>query len=157
MRNSTVYKTALRISLIYTAVAALWVLFSDRLLKTAVPELGIFAHMQKRPSYSIFRAFLPWYLFLMLMLLLVSCQTNSGKNDLKGRLIVWHSWSPAEVVELEAAFEQFEEIHPDVQIVSVSLPEDQFLEELVKAGQAGLGPSLLSAKMSGLANWQKVV
>lgn len=146
MKDSTAQKAALRISLLYTAVAIRWVLFSDRLLETAVPELGIFAHMQKRPTYSIFRAFLPWYLFLMLMLLLVSCQSNSGNNDLKGRLIVWHSWSPAEVVELEAAFDRFEEIHPDVQIVSVSLPEDLFLEELIKAGQAGLGPSLFIGK-----------
>lgn len=39
MKNATVYKAALRISLIYTAVAALWVLFSDRLLAALIPEL----------------------------------------------------------------------------------------------------------------------
>lgn len=82
----------------------------------------------------------------MLMLLLVSCQTNPGNNALRGRITIWHSWSSAEIVELEAAFDQFEEIHPDVQIVSVNLPEDQFLEELIKAGQAGLCSSLLIGK-----------
>ena len=39
MKNSTVNKVALRISFIYTAVAALWVLFSDRLLEALIPEL----------------------------------------------------------------------------------------------------------------------
>ena len=39
MKNSTVNKAALRISFIYTAVAALWVLFSDRLLEALIPEL----------------------------------------------------------------------------------------------------------------------
>lgn len=39
MRNSTVQRAALRISLIFTVFAALWVLFSDRLLETVIPEL----------------------------------------------------------------------------------------------------------------------
>ncbi|MAT99513.1 MAG: hypothetical protein CL608_20415 [Anaerolineaceae bacterium] len=39
MRNSTAHKAALRISLIFTVFTALWVLFSDRLLETVIPEL----------------------------------------------------------------------------------------------------------------------
>ncbi|MCB0016136.1 MAG: PAS domain-containing protein [Anaerolineales bacterium] len=39
MKNSKAQKAALRISLIYTAIAALWVLLSDRLLKAFIPEL----------------------------------------------------------------------------------------------------------------------
>ncbi|MCA9896982.1 MAG: PAS domain-containing protein [Ardenticatenaceae bacterium] len=39
MKNLTVHKAALRISLVYTAVATLWVLFSDRLLEALIPDL----------------------------------------------------------------------------------------------------------------------
>jgi maltose-binding protein MalE len=45
-------------------------------------------------------------------------------------------------VVLEEALVQFQEIHPDVRVISVAWPEDLILGEFVEAGSDGLGPSL---------------
>jgi len=64
MRNSTVHRAALRISLIYTAVAALWVLFSDNLLETVIPELNQLTAWQtiKGWGFVFFTALFIYYL-----------------------------------------------------------------------------------------------
>ena len=74
--------------------------------------------MMKRRRWRIV-----WLLFLLLPI--ASCQRSKSDDELKGRLTLWHSWSSVESVILEEALTQFQEIHPDVHIISVALPEDQ--------------------------------
>ena len=82
-----------------------------------------------------------WLLFLLLIM--VSCQSTLPDDELNGRIILWHSWSAAEAVVLEEALAQFQEIHPNVRIITVALPEDQILQEFNDVGNDGLGPGLL--------------
>jgi arabinogalactan oligomer/maltooligosaccharide transport system substrate-binding protein len=77
------------------------------------------------------------------LLLLASCQVETPADELSGRLTLWHSWSEAEAVILNEALAEFQELHPEVRIIPVAIPEDQILAEFIDAGQAGLGPSLL--------------
>ncbi|MFZ1753857.1 MAG: PAS domain-containing protein [Caldilineaceae bacterium] len=64
MRNSTVHRAALRISLIYTAVAALWIFFSDRVLEALIPELTLLTTWQtlKGLSFVVVTTLLIYYL-----------------------------------------------------------------------------------------------
>ena len=82
-----------------------------------------------------------WLLFLML--LIVSCRESLPDDELNGRITLWHSWSAAEAAVLEEVLAQFQEIHPNVRIISIALPEDHILEEYIQSGDAGLGPGLL--------------
>ena len=80
---------------------------------------------------------------LILLLVIVSCQSTSPDDELSGRLTIWHSWSAADAVILGQALAQFQELHPKVRIIPVALPEDQILDEFIEAGNDGLGPGLL--------------
>jgi arabinogalactan oligomer/maltooligosaccharide transport system substrate-binding protein len=82
-----------------------------------------------------------WLLFSLF--LIVSCQATSPEDELNGRITLWHSWSEEDAVVLEEALAQFEEIHPEVRIVPVALPEDQILGEFNRSGNDGTGPALL--------------
>lgn len=82
-----------------------------------------------------------WLLFLLL--LIVGCRATSPEDELSGRITLWHSWSEEDAVVLEEALAQFEEIHPEVRIVPVALPEDQILGEFNRSGNDGTGPALL--------------
>ena len=88
---------------------------------------------------------LPKAAILLLVLLLVGgCQTNLGDDDaLRGRITLWHSWPSTDAVVLEETLAQFQEIHPDVHIITVAMPPDQILEEFINTGTDGLGPDLL--------------
>ena len=68
---------------------------------------------------------------LVFFLILCSCQSNSPDGQLKGRVSLWHSWTPEEALILEEVLDQFKEIHPDVQIITTAFPYDQILPELM--------------------------
>ncbi len=80
---------------------------------------------------------------ILLLLASVSCRSNVADDELNGRVTLWHSWSAAEAEVLDEALAQFQEIHPNVQIITFALPEDQILKEFVAAGKDGLGPGIL--------------
>lgn len=88
---------------------------------------------------------------LLIGLFIMGCQANTTNNELKGRLTLWHSWTPAEVEVLEGALAQFQEIHPGVRIIPVSMPEEQILSEFSKTGNDGLGPAMLIGKNSWIS------
>lgn len=86
---------------------------------------------------------------LILLLILCGCQFDTPDVGLNGRVTLWHSWTPDEALVLEKALDQFQEIHPNVQIITTAFPYDQILTEFMVAGKEGLGPSLLL----GTDNW----
>ncbi len=73
---------------------------------------------------------------------LLGCQEDPEDDELNGRITLWHSWPPTEFIVLEAALDEFQEIHPDVRITAVALPKEQLLDSLYDAGTDGLGPDL---------------
>lgn len=86
---------------------------------------------------------------LVLLLILISCQAEPPEDELSGRITLWHSWSEEDVVVLDQALAEFQELHPKVRIISSAIPEDQILEEFIDSGNDGLGPGLLI----GLDSW----
>jgi len=83
-------------------------------------------------------------ILLLWLLLLGGCQANlRDDDDLRGRITLWHSWPSTDAIVLEETLAQFQEIHPDVRIITVAMPQDQILEEFINTGTNGLGPDLV--------------
>lgn len=82
-------------------------------------------------------------LLFPLLLLLIGCSASQPGDELKGRISIWHSWSPAEAIVLEQALAEFQEIHPKVNIITFAIPEDKILDEFIDAGNDGLAPGIL--------------
>ena len=80
---------------------------------------------------------------LLLLLILAGCRAETPDDELSGRITLWHSWSAAEAAVLNEALAEFQELHPEVRVIPVALPEDQILEEFIAAGNDGLGPGVL--------------
>lgn len=80
--------------------------------------------------------------------ILAGCLAERSKDELRGRIILWHSWSEAEAAVLDEALAEYQELHPEVRVIPVALPQDQILEEFVDAGNDGLAPSLLIGRDS---------
>lgn len=80
---------------------------------------------------------------LLMLAVLAGCQTEASDDELSGRITLWHSWSEAEAAVLDEALAEFEELHPEVRIIAVGIPEDHILEEFISAGNDGLGPGVL--------------
>lgn len=81
--------------------------------------------------------------YFVFLLVLSSCQLTSSNDQLSGRVTIWHTWTPEETLVLDQALAEFEEIHPNVHIVSVAFSYDQILAEFMEAGKEGLGPTLI--------------
>jgi maltose-binding protein MalE len=80
---------------------------------------------------------------LVFLLSLYGCQLVPPDEGLNGRITLWHSWTAEEALILEETLDQFQEIHPDVQIITTAFPYNQILAEFIVAGEEGLGPTLL--------------
>ncbi len=89
-------------------------------------------------------------LLVMFILGLSSCQTPpQNVATLSGRVVLWHSWTPDEVIVLEDALAEFQEINPQVTIVALALSSDELLERFQRSAKDGLGPDL----MLGSRDW----
>lgn len=82
-----------------------------------------------------------WLLIVLVML--AGCSGEADDDELSGRVTLWHSWSESEAAILGDALAEFQELHPDVRVIPVALPEDHILEEFMTAGNDGLGPDVL--------------
>jgi len=85
--------------------------------------------------------FLPVFLFILLANGCRSVQTND--DALSARILVWHSWTSEEAEVLEEALLDFQEIHPEVGIISASIPPGDLLSQFRQSAANGLGPDLL--------------
>ncbi len=86
MKNSTVHRAALRISLIYTAVAALWVFFSDRLLEALIPELALLTTWQTLKGWSFVTVTTLLIYYLLRQELLRHQKTETALEESQRRL-----------------------------------------------------------------------
>ena len=86
----------------------------------------------------------------LLCLALIGCQsTPENLGALSGRIILWHSWTPEETLVLDQALADFQEINPQVTVISLVLPPNELLERFSQSAQDGLGPDL----MLGSKDW----
>ena len=82
-------------------------------------------------------------LFLML-LALSSCQLfRQNDDEISGRVVLWHGWTPEETAILEDALDEFREIHPQVTVASLAMPRGEILEQYKQSANDGLAPDLL--------------
>jgi arabinogalactan oligomer/maltooligosaccharide transport system substrate-binding protein len=98
------------------------------------------------------RFFLKASILIFLLLLIASCQTNSTDDELNGRITLWHGWSAEETSVLEGTLDEFQEINPDVSVVSVALPPEELLAQFEQAAADGLGPDLLLGSSDWIAD-----
>ncbi|MGB3715769.1 MAG: extracellular solute-binding protein [Candidatus Promineifilaceae bacterium] len=81
---------------------------------------------------------------LLLLLVLSSCQVfRQSDDELSGRVVLWHGWTPEETAILEEALDEFREIHPQVTVASLALPRSELLEQYKQSADDGLAPDLL--------------
>jgi arabinogalactan oligomer/maltooligosaccharide transport system substrate-binding protein len=82
--------------------------------------------------------------FILLLLALSSCQVfRQGDDELSGRVVLWHGWTPEETAILEEALDEFREIHPQVTVASLALPKSELLEQYKLSANDGLAPDIL--------------
>lgn len=82
-------------------------------------------------------------LFILFFLLLVGCQSAaSAPVDSKGKLLLWHGWTDTEAETLANVLQKFNEIHPNVTVVSQQVPPENLLRQYEQAARLGLGPDL---------------
>lgn len=98
-----------------------------------------------RSKRTAMRHLIPILCLLWALPIIGACQPISAESDqeLRGRITLWHSWTGQEAAELGAVLAQFQEIHPNVQIVELALPEDQILAEFRAAAENGLAPGVM--------------
>ena len=60
---------------------------------------------------------------LIFVLIMSSCRQNNATDKLSGRVTLWHSWPSTDALVLEQALTQFQELHPDVQVITTAFPE----------------------------------
>ncbi|MFN2232667.1 MAG: hypothetical protein ACK2U1_00460 [Anaerolineales bacterium] len=75
----------------------------------------------------------PLVLIILLLLLLAGCQSDQDTGALRSSVTLWHSWAPSEAAVLDKAITQFEELHPEVDVIVVSLPDDEVLDVFLDA------------------------
>jgi arabinogalactan oligomer / maltooligosaccharide transport system substrate-binding protein len=82
-------------------------------------------------------------LVLLAMLLLAACQTRSEPISLASRnLLLWHSWNETEAAALTTVLQKFNEINPDVQVISQQVPPENLRRQYEQTASLGLGPDL---------------
>lgn len=80
---------------------------------------------------------------LLLFLLLIGCQATDGAPvERKGTILLWHGWTEAETNTLASVLQKFNEIHPNVTVISQRVPAENLLRQYEQAARLGLGPDL---------------
>jgi maltose-binding protein MalE len=80
---------------------------------------------------------------LLLLSLLAGCQSGAGVPlGGEGKILLWHGWSAAEAEVLDGILQNFNEIYPDVTVISQALPADELYQRYEQAARLGLGPDL---------------
>ena len=100
--------------------------------------------------HSVGKRTLKLFLFLLLIIGIAGCSLFSEPQEgLSGRIILWHSWTGNEAVILTRTVRQFEEVNPGLEVVIISLTEEELLSRYQTAASDGLGPDL----MIGSSEW----
>ena len=76
---------------------------------------------------------------------LVGCSMMqpTAKEEVHGRLLLWHPFEGKEAETLNIILDNYRELYPKIKIISEFFPEDNISEEFKQKSQAGLGPDLM--------------
>lgn len=64
-------------------------------------------------------------------------------------IMIWHGWSEAETAVLTQSLTLFADIHPEIKVVAVAIPDDALQTRYTNAAASGLGPDILI----GTSDW----
>ncbi len=90
--------------------------------------------------------------FLLSTLLIVSACTAVPSNTrpgTHGQILLWHSWNEEDTATLTQILTKFNQIYPDVDVISQAVPADQLLKRYEQSAGSGIGPDLFI----GPNNW----
>ncbi len=105
--------------------------------------------MSNQPIHT--RSFFRYVYLICLLLLLVACQgqpaesTNSSAASSRGKILLWHSWEGTEAQVLAAVLREFDQIYPNLSVISQAVPASELRQRYEQAARLGLGPDLFIA------------
>lgn len=79
--------------------------------------------------------------------LLVACAADpntdvAGDGPQTGRVLLWHTWTDERSQILERMLGDYQELNPNVEIISIAVAPDSFVDRFTERSGAGLGPDL---------------
>lgn len=87
----------------------------------------------------------PSFLFVLLLFFVVlpACQaTGSPTSGRQASILLWHSWTEEEASALDGILQKFNEINPDVRVISQAVLPEDLQRQYEQAASLGLGPDL---------------
>ncbi len=101
--------------------------------------------MTKRPSgFFVLR-----YLIVLLLVLLTACSQSflTGETEqlerLQGSLLVWHPFEGENAKIFTDFLDEFAQVHPEIQLLSEYIPQNELSTRFIKQAKAGLGPTMV--------------
>lgn len=82
-------------------------------------------------------------LLFILAVMLMGCASDDSAEELRGQLLLWHSWSFQDRQTLNRITTQFREIYPDVEIITVAIPANDLERRYRETAALGLGPDMV--------------
>lgn len=83
------------------------------------------------------------FLLLSVILLLLSACAGSSKRTTGTRILLWHMWNGPDEAALDNLLARFQEIYPDISVISIRFDADELQEQFAITTERGLGPDLL--------------
>ena len=81
---------------------------------------------------------------LLAVFLLIACDSDATVNsEQEGRILLWHEWSGADAETLDELLDNFNEVYPEITVISISHPSDGLKESFIDAATRGLGPDIM--------------
>ncbi len=81
---------------------------------------------------------------LIAILLLVACGGEPApESELEGRVLLWHTWSGSDEQALNELLDKFNDVYPEVTVISISYSDEELREQFVDVAQRGMGPDVI--------------
>ncbi len=83
-------------------------------------------------------------LLIVLLVLMVGCSGDAPTDaDQEGRVLLWHTWGGADEEALNELLDNFNDVYPEIQVISISYSPDGLKDSFVEAATRGLGPDIV--------------
>ncbi len=91
---------------------------------------------------SLLNFFLP---FVLLAVLLAACSQDLSEQpgQFQGSLLIWHPFQGELVKLVTLSFQDFQQLNPDVDLVSEYIPQNELSSRFIKQAKDGLGASTI--------------
>ena len=81
---------------------------------------------------------------LITTILLIACGSNTPvDSEQEGRILLWHQWSGADEETLNELLDMFNEVYPEITVISISHTSAGLKESFIDAATRGFGPDVM--------------